>query len=62
MSTTDFGNLDVDYIRGNWKLRVGFLGHGNIIHLWDAERGCWLPAKQVALPVTPEVPLSEAAQ
>ena len=31
----------------DWRLHVGFLGHGNIPHIWNAEKECWLPVTEV---------------
>jgi hypothetical protein len=53
MSTGDSRDLD-------WRLHVGFLGHGNIPHIWSAEKQCWLPVAESmtdqasAKPVAPD--------
>ena len=30
----------------DWRLHVGFLGPGNIPHIWNAEKECWLPVTE----------------
>jgi hypothetical protein len=49
MSTSDSGNLpDVagDILSDDWRLHVGFLGNGNIPHVWNLEKQCWLPVAE----------------
>jgi hypothetical protein len=49
MNTSDSGNLPRvagDILSDDWRLRVGYLGHGNIPHFWNPEKQCWLPANE----------------
>ena len=62
MSATDFGKLDINYAGGDWRNRVGFLSHDNVIHLWSGKEQKWTPVTMLAATPDRAVPQSEPAQ
>src|SRR4051812_16502351 len=43
MSTPEFRQFQASNSGGDWRTRVGFLGHDNVPYLWDAVNECWTP-------------------